>query len=236
MALWLSASQPQRPRLSLRFEDCVSIFRLHFPNPLLAISQSSQYFLLLLCYHERYTRPGTLNLLGCHRIINEIDLLARVREQAVVGRFLCDLRFQWLTGFPLGDLSGRDFLSAGDHMLLARGGTLGFCSRRVRLSRHQIVPSVSAPLFGLRVERLVLPEVLEAIRCHVSVPNRVHDVSLAPVGAAPPGAHQRLVHPFSCAAGPHSHFRSSPKSRHFVAAQYPSQRARSGRVLLKCAP
>ena len=71
----------------------MSIFRLHFPNPLLAIPQSSQCFLLLWCYHERHTRPGTLNLRGCYRLINEIDLLALVREQAGVGRFLCDLRF-----------------------------------------------------------------------------------------------------------------------------------------------
>ena len=31
-------------------------------------------------------------------------------------------------------------------------------------------------MLGLRVQRLVLPEVLEAIRCHVSVAYRVHDV------------------------------------------------------------
>ena len=51
----------------------MSIFRLHLPNLLLAIPHSSQCFLLLLCYHERHTRPGTLDLRGRHRLINEID-------------------------------------------------------------------------------------------------------------------------------------------------------------------
>ena len=32
----------------------------------------------------------------------------------------------WLTGFPLGDLGGRNFLSAGDDALLARAGALSF--------------------------------------------------------------------------------------------------------------
>ncbi len=52
----------------------MSIFRLHFPNLLLAIPQSSQSFLLLLCYHERHTRRATLNLRGCHRLINDMQL------------------------------------------------------------------------------------------------------------------------------------------------------------------
>ena len=39
-----------------------------------------------------------------------------------------DLWFQRLAGFPLRDLSVRDFLCAGDDVLLARGSALSFCS------------------------------------------------------------------------------------------------------------
>jgi hypothetical protein len=81
------------------------------PNPLLAIPQSSQCFLLLLCYHERHTRPGTLNLRGCHRLINEFDLAAEsVRPEGLVADRLSAWR----------PLSAQDFLCAGDDVLLAR--------------------------------------------------------------------------------------------------------------------
>ena len=81
----------------------------------------------------------------CRRYSGEVDkigLVCLIAEQAFVGRLLSDLWFQWLSGFPLRDLSVRDLLCAGDDVLLARGGALSFCSRRVRLLRHQIVTAV----------------------------------------------------------------------------------------------
>ena len=80
-------------------------------------------------------------------------------KQAFVGRFLSDLWFQWLSGFPLRNLGVRDFLCDGDHMLLARAGALSFC-------------------LGLRFynRRSVLPEILEPIGSHVGVSYRVHDI------------------------------------------------------------
>jgi hypothetical protein len=73
--------------------------------------------------------------------VGKIGLVCLVAKQAFVGRLLSDLWFQGLSGFPLGD-SVRDFLCAGDDVLRARGGALSFCSRRVRLMRHQIVLAV----------------------------------------------------------------------------------------------
>ena len=58
---------------------------------------------------------------------------------------MSDLWFQRLAGFPLRDLSVRDFLCAGDDVLLARGSALSFCSRRVRTcnapGRHFAAPN-----------------------------------------------------------------------------------------------
>ena len=74
--------------------------------------------------------------------VDKIGLICPIAKQAFVGRLLSDLWFQRLSGFPLRSLSVRDFFSAGDDVLLARGGALSFCSRRVRLLRHQIATAV----------------------------------------------------------------------------------------------
>ena len=54
------------------------------------------------------------------------------------------------TGFPLRNLSVRDFLRAEDDVLLAGAGPLSFCAKRVRLLRHQIVPAVLGRYSALR--------------------------------------------------------------------------------------
>jgi hypothetical protein len=58
--------------------------------------------------------------------LDKIDLVCAIAKQAFVGRFLSDLWFQRLSGFPLRNLSVRDFLCTGDDALLAGGSTLSF--------------------------------------------------------------------------------------------------------------
>ena len=64
----------------------------------------------------------------------------------VNGRLLSNLWFQGLSGFPLHNLSVRDFLCAGDDVLLARGRALSFCSRME-------VARLADPWAGRRRER-----------------------------------------------------------------------------------
>jgi hypothetical protein len=59
--------------------------------------------------------------------VDKIGLVCLIAKQAFVGRLLSDLWFQWLSGFPLRNLSVRDFLCAGDDVLLAGDGVLSFC-------------------------------------------------------------------------------------------------------------
>jgi hypothetical protein len=70
--------------------------------------------------------------------VDKIGLVSPIAKQAFVGRLLSGLWFQWLSGFPLRDLSVGDFLGARDDVLLARAGSLSFCLSRFHLLRHQI--------------------------------------------------------------------------------------------------
>ena len=74
--------------------------------------------------------------------VDKIGLVSQIAKQAFVGRLLSDLWFQRLCGFPFCDLSIRDFLCAGDDVLLAGAGTLCFCLGLVQLLHHQIVTVV----------------------------------------------------------------------------------------------